>query len=212
MAITCDVLTLSWLYSSRLQKLAERIYPESQCGFRTERSTMDSRCPCTSLSLISQRHLIWSEEMAYLRFSQRSVAHPNCREWSSLSTLTQGAKTINVFRACLGAQLTICAQKWRNFVLFSMVSFRFVLSRVCVFLYSLGPRGTVQFNGSSSEPFEILCGVKQGCVLAPTLSGIFFCSVWARNWKTWDTCLTKLRHVSPSSNACDQALATWKEH
>ena len=49
------------------------------------------------------------------------------------------AKTINVFRACLGAQLTICAQKWRNFVLFSTVSLRFVLSRVCVFLYSLGP-------------------------------------------------------------------------
>ena len=46
------------------------------------------------------------------------------------------AKTINVFRACLGAQLTICAQKWRNFVLFSL---RFVLSRVCVFLYSLDP-------------------------------------------------------------------------
>ena len=50
-----------------------------------------------------------------------------------------GAKTINVFRACLGAQLTICAQKLRNFVLFSTVSLRFVLSRVCVFLYSLGP-------------------------------------------------------------------------
>ena len=51
-----------------------------------------------------------------------------------------GAKTINVFRACLGAQLTICAQKRRNFVLFSTVSLRFVLSRVCVFIYSLGPR------------------------------------------------------------------------
>ena len=51
-----------------------------------------------------------------------------------------GAKTIHVFRACLGAQLTICAQKLRNFVLFSTVSLRFVLSRVCVFLYSLGPR------------------------------------------------------------------------
>ena len=52
---------------------------------------------------------------------------------------TLWAKTINVFRACLGAQLTICAQKWRNFVLFSTVSLRFVLSRVCVFRYSLGP-------------------------------------------------------------------------
>ena len=34
-------------------------------------------------------------------------------------------------------------------------------------------KGTVQFNGSSSEPFEIRGGVKQGCVLAPTLFVIF---------------------------------------
>ena len=58
--------------------------------------------------------------------------------------ISSGAKTINVFRACLGgAQLTICAQKWRKFVLFSTVSLRFVLSRVCVFLYILGPRCTM---------------------------------------------------------------------
>ena len=35
-------------------------------------------------------------------------------------------------------------------------------------------KGTVQINGSSSEPFEIRSGAKQGCVLAPTLFGIFF--------------------------------------
>ena len=35
-------------------------------------------------------------------------------------------------------------------------------------------KGTVQFNGSSSEPFEIRSGVKQGSSLAPTLFGIFF--------------------------------------
>ena len=34
-------------------------------------------------------------------------------------------------------------------------------------------KGTVQLNGSSSEPFEIRSGVKQGCVLAPTLFDIF---------------------------------------
>ena len=35
-------------------------------------------------------------------------------------------------------------------------------------------KGTVQFNGSSSRPFDIRSGVKQGCVLAPMLFGIFF--------------------------------------
>jgi hypothetical protein len=32
---------------------------------------------------------------------------------------------------------------------------------------------TVQYEGSSSDAFNIHSGVKQGCVLAPTLFGIF---------------------------------------
>ena len=35
-------------------------------------------------------------------------------------------------------------------------------------------KGTVQLNGSSSEPFKIRSGVKQCCVHAPTRFGIFF--------------------------------------
>ena len=61
---------------------------------------------------------------------------------------TSGAKTINVFRACLGAQLTICAQKLRNFVLFSTVSLTFVLSRVWVFFIVLAP-GLVELSRAS---------------------------------------------------------------
>ena len=35
-------------------------------------------------------------------------------------------------------------------------------------------KGTVQFNGSSSRPFDIRSGVKLRWVLVPTFSGIFF--------------------------------------
>ena len=35
-------------------------------------------------------------------------------------------------------------------------------------------KATVTFNGEDSDPFSILSGVKQGCVLAPTLFGIYF--------------------------------------
>ena len=35
-------------------------------------------------------------------------------------------------------------------------------------------KGTVLYDGATSDPFNILSGVKQGCVLAPTLFGIFF--------------------------------------
>lgn len=40
----------------------------------------------------------------------------------------------------------------------------------------------VQLNGSSSEPFEIRSGVKQGCVLALTLWNILRSSPQARSW------------------------------
>ncbi|PIK38958.1 hypothetical protein BSL78_24204 [Apostichopus japonicus] len=35
-------------------------------------------------------------------------------------------------------------------------------------------KGTVSFDGDTSTPFKISSGVKQGCMLAPTLFGIFF--------------------------------------
>ena len=35
-------------------------------------------------------------------------------------------------------------------------------------------KGTVIYDGATSNPFDILSGVKQGCVLAPTLFRIFF--------------------------------------
>ena len=40
--------------------------------------------------------------------------------------------------------------------------------------FHTGMRGIIQFHGSSSEAFPINGGVKQGCVLAPTLFGVYF--------------------------------------
>jgi len=34
-------------------------------------------------------------------------------------------------------------------------------------------KGTVEYDGSSSDPFPVKSGVKQGCVLTQTLLGIF---------------------------------------
>ena len=39
--------------------------------------------------------------------------------------------------------------------------------------FHLDMKGVVQFDGSSSDSFNIRSGVKQGCVLAPTLFGSF---------------------------------------
>ena len=38
-------------------------------------------------------------------------------------------------------------------------------------------KGTVLYNGTTSDPFTILSGMKQGCVLAPTLFRIFFATL-----------------------------------
>ena len=38
-------------------------------------------------------------------------------------------------------------------------------------------KGTVHFNGGSSEPFDIRRSVKLGCIIVPTLFGIFFALV-----------------------------------
>ena len=45
-------------------------------------------------------------------------------------------------------------------------------------------KGTVQFNSSSSEPFEIRNGVKQNCVLAPTHFRIFLALVLKHSFDT----------------------------
>lgn len=49
--------------------------------------------------------------------------------------------------------------------------------------FYLNMKGVVQFDGTSSDAFDIRSGVKQGCVLASTLFGIFFAAVLSHAFK-----------------------------
>ncbi|KAG6929473.1 hypothetical protein G0U57_005561, partial [Chelydra serpentina] len=126
---------------NRLQKLADRVYPESQCGFRAGRSTTD------------------------MVFSLRQLQE-KCREQHkplllAFIDLTKAFDLVNrdgLFKilAKIG-----CPPK--------------LLSVIQSFHDNM--KGTVLYDGSSSDAFDIHSGVKQGCVLAPTLFGGIFAAL-----------------------------------
>ena len=123
---------------NRLQKLAERVYPESQCGFRSARSTID------------------------MVFSVRQLQE-KCREqrrplYLAFIDLTKAFDLVSRSGLFSLLQKVGCPPK--------------LLGMITSFHDNM--KGTVQYNGSSSDSFPISNGVKQGCVLAPTLFGIFF--------------------------------------
>ena len=123
---------------SRLQSLAERIYPEAQCGFRAGRSTID------------------------MIFSVRQMQE-KCREqrqplYIAFIDLTKAFDLVSRKGLFILLQRIGCPPK---------------LLRLIESFHE-DTKGIVQYDGSTSEPFSIRSGVKQGCVLAPTLFGIFF--------------------------------------
>ena len=121
----------------RLETLAERIYPESQCGFCSKRSTVD------------------------MIFSVRQLQE-KCREQNqplhlAFIDLTKASDLVSRAGPFSMLPLIGCPPK-----LLSIVK-----------SFHVGMRGTVQFDGDISSDFEVKSGVKQGCVLAPILFGIF---------------------------------------
>ena len=122
----------------RLQKLAECIYPESQCGFSAGRSIIDTV------------------------FSLRQL-QDKCREqhiplYIAFIDLTKAFDLVSrdgLFKVLPNIG---CPPKLQ----------------IMIESFHIDTKGIVQFNGSSSESFEISSCVKQGCVLALTLFGIFF--------------------------------------
>ena len=123
---------------TRLQQLAERVYPESQCGFRSNRSTID------------------------MVFSLRQIQE-KCREQSmplymSFVDLAKAFDTVSRSGLFTVPDRIGCPPQLRKLI----ISFHEIM------------KATVQFNGKTSDEFQVQSGVKQGCVLAPTLFGIYF--------------------------------------
>ena len=125
----------------RLQRVAEEVYPESQCGFRANRSTND------------------------MIFSIRQLQE-KCRE--------QRMPLYMVF-----IDLTKAFDLVSRDGLFKILDIIGCPPKLLRFIQSFhdGMKGVVEFDGSVSDAFEITSGVKQGCVLAPTLFGIFFATM-----------------------------------
>ena len=121
----------------RLQKLAEHVYPESQCGFRAARSTLDMVFSLSQLQKCREQQV-----PLYITFIDLTKAF----ELVSRDGLFQIFPRIG------------CPPKLQ-----SMIE-----------SFHTNMKGTVQFNGSSSRPFDTRRDVKQGCILAPMLFGIFF--------------------------------------
>ena len=122
----------------RLQRLAERILPESQCGFRAGRSTTD------------------------MIFTLRQLQE-KCREQD---------KPLHIAFIDLTKAFDTVSRPALYQVLEGIGCPPTLLKLIISFHQDM--KATVKFDGSTSESFGIKNGVKQGCVLAPTLFGIFF--------------------------------------
>ena len=122
----------------RLHLLATRVLPESQCGFRSGRSTID---------------MIFA-----LRQVQEKCQEQNVPLHIAFVDLTKAFDTVSRSGLYMVLEKIGCPPTLLQLI----ISFHNDM------------KATVQFDGCTSYSFDIKSGVKQGCVLAPTLFSIYF--------------------------------------
>jgi len=132
---------------TRLQKFADQVYPESQCGFRSKRSTID------------------------MVFSLRQLQE-KCREQH---------KPLHIAFIDLTKAFDLVSRDGL-FKILPLIGCPLKLLSI-VRSFHDGMLSTVQYDGNTSTEFEVKSGVKQGCVLAPTLFGIFFAMLFRHAFK-----------------------------
>ena len=114
------------------------MYPQPQCMFRTERSTIDM--------------------IFFVRQLQEKCQEQNDLLFLAFIDLTKAFDLINRSGLYQLLKKIGCPPKLHSII----ESFHTDM------------RSTVIYNGATSDPFPINTGAKQGCMLAPTLFGIFF--------------------------------------
>ena len=132
---------LAKILLKRLQNIAEMILPESQCGFRRSRSTIDMIFTLRQL----QEKAVEQQQSLYMVFIDLSKAFDTV-DRSTLWTLLRRYGCPETFVKII--------QEFHD-----------------------GMAGVVSIGASTTDPFEISYGLKQGCVLAPTLFTLFLAAL-----------------------------------
>ena len=129
---------LARILATRLQPLSEEVLPESQCGFRPSRGTVDAIFAARQLQEKSrEQHM-----PLYMAFIDLSKAFDMVNRealWRILLKVGCPEKYVSVLRL----------------------------------LHDEMSASVLGGGGSESEPFTVGAGVKQGCVIAPTLFSIY---------------------------------------
>ena len=170
----------TWVLLIYLQKLAEHVYLESQCGFQAERSTVD---------------MVFS--LQQLQEKCREQQMPLYIAFIDLTKAFDLVSRDGLFKALCKIG---CPPR-----LHSLIE-----------SFHSNMKGTVQFNSNLSEPFDMHSRVTQGCVLAPTLFGIFFALLLRHAFGTAqegiylqtrsDSSLFNLAHLKARTKVCEALI------